>query len=123
MHSSIDKLNFIKKEIDEALSNDYKNKIKPTIIAVCKKFKITDILPLINNGHVHFGENKIQEAVEKWTDVKKDFPNIHLHMIGKLQSNKVKFALKIFDYIHSLDSEKLASKIAVEQQKCKKKPK
>ena len=123
MHSSIDKLNFIKKEIDEALSNDYKNKIKPTIIAVCKKFKITDILPLINNGHVHFGENKIQEAVEKWTDVKKDFPNIHLHMIGKLQSNKVKFALKIFDYIHSLDSEKLAKKIADEQTRYDKKPK
>ena len=82
-----------------------------------------NILPLIEYGHLHYGENKVQEALDKWTDIKNENHNIQLHLIGRLQTNKVKFALKIFDYIHSLDSEKLANKIADEQQKHKKKPK
>ena len=82
-----------------------------------------NILPLIEHGHLHYGENKVQEALDKWTDIKNENHNIQLHLIGRLQTNKVKFALKIFDYIHSLDSEKLANKIADEQQKHKKKPK
>ena len=93
----------------------------PKIIAVSKTFKIDDILPLINHGHINFGENKIQEAVDKWTDIKLTNSNIKLHMIGKLQTNKVKFAVKLFDYIHSVDSEKLAKKIADEQKKVSKK--
>ncbi len=93
----------------------------PNIIAVSKTFKIDKILPLINYGHLHFGENKVQEAVEKWSSIKIEKPNIKLHMVGKLQTNKVKFAVKIFDYIHSVDSEKLAKKIADEQNKINKK--
>ncbi len=89
----------------------------PKIIAVSKTFSIDKILPIIEHGHVDFGENKVQEAIDKWTDVKLAHPEIKLHLIGRLQSNKVKFALKIFDYIHSLDSEKLATKIASEQEK------
>ena len=81
---------------------------------------MNDILPLINHGHIHFGENKIQEALEKWTDIKNDFAHIQLHMIGKLQTNKVKYAINLFDYIHSLDSLKLAEKISSEQNKQKK---
>ena len=81
------------------------------------------ILPLIDYGHIDFGENKIQEAIDKWTDIRSKNSNIKLHMIGKLQSNKVKFAVKLFDYIHSVDSEKLAKKIADEQEKIKKKVK
>ena len=95
----------------------------PKIIAVSKTFKIDKILPLIDHGHIDFGENKIQEAVDKWTDIKSNNLNIKLHMIGKLQSNKVKFAVKLFDYIHSVDSEKLAKKIADEQKKINKKMK
>ena len=91
------------------------------IIAVSKTFPINDIFPLINHGHNHFGENKIQEAMEKWTDIKNDFPHIKLHMIGKLQSNKVKYAVSLFDYIHSVDNLKLAEKISKEQTKQKKK--
>ena len=93
----------------------------PKIIAVSKTFKIDKILPLIEHGHIDFGENKVQEAVEKWTEIKKKIPKIKLHMIGKLQTNKVKFAVKLFDYIHSVDSEKLAKKIADEQNKINKK--
>ena len=93
----------------------------PKIIAVSKTFKIDNILPLIEHGHVDFGENKVQEAVQKWTEIKKTNSEIKLHMIGKLQTNKVKFAVQIFDYIHSVDSEKLAKKIAEEQNKINKK--
>ena len=92
-------------------------------MAVSKTFPINKILPLINFGHLHYGENKIQEAVDKWTDIKRDFTNIKLHFVGKLQANKVKFAIPLFDYIHSLDSIKLAEKIANEQLKKKFKPK
>ena len=93
----------------------------PKIIAVSKTFKIDKILPLIEHGHIDYGENKVQEAVEKWTEIKKINLELKLHMIGKLQTNKVKFAVKIFDYIHSVDSEKLAKKIADEQNKINKK--
>ena len=93
----------------------------PKIVAVSKTFKIDKILPLIKHGHIDFGENKVQEAVEKWTEIKKINPHIKLHMVGKLQTNKVKFAVQIFDYIHSVDSEKLVKKIADEQNKIGKK--
>jgi len=95
----------------------------PKIIAVSKTFGIDRIFPVIEHGHLHFGENKVQEAIDKWTSVKLAHPDIRLHLIGRLQSNKVKYALRIFDYIHSLDSEKLATKIADEQVKQGKKPK
>ena len=93
----------------------------PKIIAVSKTFKIDKILPLIEYGHIDFGENKVQEAIEKWTEIKKKNSAIKIHMIGKLQTNKVKYAVKLFDYIHSVDSEKLAKKIADEQNKLNKK--
>ena len=93
----------------------------PKIVAVSKTFKIDKIIPLIDYGHIDYGENKVQEAVEKWTPIKKIKPQIKLHMIGKLQTNKVKFAVQIFDYIHSVDSEKLVKKIADEQNKINKK--
>ena len=121
MHNVVDKLILIEKEIKQInLSVNTSNKI-PTIIAVSKTFPISNILPLINYGYCHFGENKIQEAREKWTDIKNSFPNIKLHMIGKLQTNKVKFAVPLFDYIHSLDNLKLAEKISTEQNKINKK--
>ncbi len=91
------------------------------IVAVSKTFKIDSVLPLIEYGHTDFGENKVQEAVEKWTEIKEVNTKVRLHMIGKLQTNKVKFAVKIFDYIHSVDSMKLAKKIADEQSKIGKK--
>ena len=94
---------------------------QPKIIAVSKTFKIDKILPLIEHGHINYGENKVQEAVEKWTELKKNNSKLKLHMIGKLQTNKVKYAVKIFDYIHSVDSQKLAKKIADEQNKINKK--
>ena len=108
--------NKIKKNLNELNINNY-----PKIIAVSKTFKIDKILPLIDHGHIDFGENKVQEAVEKWTEIKKKNSQIKLHMIGKLQTNKVKFAVKLFDYIHSVDSEKLAKKILNEQKKINKK--
>jgi len=91
------------------------------IIAVSKTFPINEILPLINHGQIHFGENKVQEAIEKWKGIKQDFKHLQLHMIGKLQSKKVKLVVPLFDYIHSLDSLKLAKKISEEQNKIKKK--
>ena len=95
----------------------------PKIIAVSKTFKLDHIIPLIDHGHIDFGENKVQEAVEKWTDIKKEKNELKIHLVGRLQTNKVKFALKVFDYIHSLDSKKLAVKISEEQAKHKIKPK
>ena len=96
---------------------------KINIVAVSKTFKMVDIKPLIDFGHIHYGENKVQEAVEKWSQIKINDKKIKLHLIGKLQTNKVKFALPLFDYIHSLDSLKLAEKISLEQIKKKFKPK
>ena len=95
----------------------------PKIIAVSKTFKLDKILPLIDYGHLDYGENKVQEAIDKWTDIKLTKTGLKLHLIGKLQTNKVKQAIKIFDYIHSVDSEKLAKKIADEQIKQNKKTK
>ena len=122
MHQSI--INFTNiqnsiKENQEKTNN--KNNIK--IIAVSKTFEINHINPLIDYGHTDFGENKVQEATEKWSEIKLKNQNLSLHLVGKLQSNKTKLALKIFDYIHSLDSEKLANKISEEQKKLNKKPK
>ena len=108
--------NNIKLHLDKINLSNY-----PKIIAVSKTFKIDKILPLIEHGHIDFGENKVQEAVEKWTEIKKVNSKIKLHMIGKLQTNKVKFAVKLFDYIHSVDSIKLAKKIFEEQNKINKK--
>ena len=120
MHSTVKNLLDIENNIKVNLDK-LKIKQSPKIIAVSKTFKIDQISPLIDHGHINFGENKVQEAVEKWSEVKKINPKIKLHMIGKLQTNKVKFAVKLFDYIHSVDSEKLAKKIADEQNKLNKK--
>ena len=111
MHNTIKNLINIEEQI-KAGSNP--NKL-PKIIAVSKTFKIDKILPLLEHGHKDFGENKVQEAMEKWIKIKETNKNIQLHLIGKLQSNKVKYAVKLFDYIHSVDSEKLAKKISEEQ--------
>jgi PLP dependent protein len=119
MHNTVKNLIYIEELIKLKANHDELAKI----IAVSKTFPIKNILPLIEHGHLHYGENKVQEALEKWTDIKNENHNIQLHLIGRLQTNKVKFALKIFDYIHSLDNKKLANKIADEQQKQKKKPK
>ena len=114
MHTTVKNLIDIQKKIKYELSL-INNRNLPKIIAVSKTFKIDKILPLIEHGHLDFGENKVQEAFDKWTEIKKKKPNIQLHMIGGLQTNKVKFAVKLFDYIHSVDSIKLAKKIADEQ--------
>jgi len=119
MHNSVKNLIYIEDIIKSKVNHDK----LPKIIAVSKTFSIENILPLIKHGHLHFGENKVQEALDKWSEIKNDNNKIKLHFIGRLQTNKVKFALKIFDYIHSLDSEKLANKIADEQAKQGKKPK
>ena len=123
MHKTIQNLINIQSSIKSKLIDlKYKHRI-PKIIAVSKTFKLDHILPLINYGHIDYGENKVQEAIEKWTDIKIKNNKIKLHLVGKLQTNKVKFALKLFDFIHSLDSEKLAKKIAEEQIKQNLKPK
>ena len=119
MHNTVKNLIYIE---DLIKSKANLNKL-PKIIAVSKTFPIENILPLIEHGHLHYGENKVQEGVDKWSDIKNRKDNIKLHLIGRLQTNKVKFALKLFDYIHSLDSIKLANKIAEEQEKLAKKPK
>ena len=120
MHDVVDNLVAIEKEIQLKLSKKNLNFDIPKIIAVSKTFSIKSILPLINHGQIHYGENKVQEAIDKWQDIKKDFGHIQLHMLGNLQSNKVKFVVPLFDYIHSLDSLKLAAKISSEQKKFKK---
>ncbi len=115
MQNVVKNFNLIKQEITD------KKNVK--LVAVTKTFPINHILPVINEGHTDFGENKVQEALEKWTSIKQDFPKINLHLLGKLQTNKVKFILPLFDYIHSLDSIKLASKISEQQIKKNFKPK
>ena len=119
MHNTVKNLIYIEELIKSKVKHDKLSQI----IAVSKTFPIESILPLIEYGHLHFGENKVQEALDKWSKIKNEKENIKLHLIGKLQTNKVKFALRIFDYIHSLDSEKLAIKISEEQIKQEKKPK
>ena len=120
MHNTVKNLLDIENNIKTHL-NELNVNNNPKIVAVSKTFKINKILPLIEHGHIDYGENKVQEAVEKWTEIKKINSKVRLHMIGKLQTNKVKFAVQIFDYIHSVDSEKLAKKIADEQNKINKK--
>ncbi len=116
MHNIVNNLILINKELSAINSNT-------KVIAVSKTFPIEHIKPAIEHGHLHFGENKVQEAVEKWTEIKEKNSSIKLHLIGKLQTNKVKFCLPLFDFIHSLDSIKLAEKIANEQVKKNFKPK
>ena len=115
MHNVVSNLNLIKSEI--------KSDNKTEIIAVSKTFSMNNILPLINSGHKHYGENKVQEAIEKWTEIKRDYSDIKLHLVGKLQTNKVKYVIPLFDYLHSLDNLKLAIKISNEQKKKNFKPK
>jgi len=122
MHESVKKYNDIVNSIKLELEGQ-KNIIFPKIIAVSKTFQLERIIPLIEYGHLDYGENKVQEALDKWSDIKKKNSKIKLHLIGGLQTNKVKFALRIFDYIHSVDSKKLAKKIADEQVKQNKKVK
>ncbi|MDA9879840.1 YggS family pyridoxal phosphate-dependent enzyme [Candidatus Pelagibacter sp.] len=111
MHKSIHNLALINDQIKSkfTIANDLQ------IIAVSKTYPMSEINPLIENGHIHFGENKVQEAVDKWTTIKKSHEHLKLHMIGKLQTNKVKYVVPLFDYIHSLDNIRLAEKIASEQ--------
>ena len=120
MHKTVQNLIDIENQLKFSLGDVDQNSL-PKIIAVSKTFKMDKISPLVEHGHLDFGENKVQEAIDKWTEIKVSKPNIQLHMIGKLQTNKVKFAVKLFDYIHSVDSEKLAKKIADELLKVKRK--
>ena len=121
MDHNVDNLIEIEKEIQLKVSESNNMFKMPTIIAVSKTFSISDILPVINYGQIHFGENKIQEAIDKWESIKIDFKHIKLHMVGKLQTNKVKYLIPFFAYLHSLDNIKLAQKISYEQKKKKKK--
>ena len=116
MHEIVKNLKHIE-EIVKSKEKDLNLKKKPSIIAVSKTFMLDKILPLINEGHKDFGENKVQEALDKWSDIKSQNLGIRLHLLGGLQTNKVKFAVKIFDFIHSVDSKKLAKKIKEEQTK------
>ena len=120
MHKTVQNLIDIKNQLKLNLK-DINILNLPKIIAVSKTFTIDKIYPLIDHGHLDFGENKVQEAIDKWSDIKIQKPNLKLHMVGKLQSNKVKLAVKLFDYIHSVDSEKLAKKILEEQNKINRK--
>ncbi|MDC3377975.1 YggS family pyridoxal phosphate-dependent enzyme [Candidatus Pelagibacter ubique] len=119
MHNTVKNLIYIEELIKSKANDDELAKV----IAVSKTFPIENVLPLIEHGHLHYGENKVQEALDKWSDIKLKNNAIKLHLIGRLQTNKVKFALKIFDYIHSLDSERLAIKISEEEIKQGKKTK
>ena len=123
MHKTIENLNHIQNQINSKILKLNISNYKPKIIAISKTFKINHISPLIEYGHRDFGENKVQEASEKWTEIKNKNKSIKLHMVGKLQTNKVKFVLPLFDFIHSLDSLKLAKKISEEQKKYENKPK
>ena len=120
MHTSLQKLTLVKIKVNEIIKQK-QLKTNPTIIVVTKTFSLNQITPLIESGHIHFGENKIQEAESKWIGVKKQFSNLQLHMVGKLQTNKVKKAVKIFDYIHSLENAKLALKIFQHEKELNKK--
>ena len=123
MHETVKNLINVQKSIKSKLIDLKQNNRIPKIIAVSKTFKIDHIIPLINHGHLDFGENKVQEAIDKWSEIKSKNKKIKIHLIGKLQTNKVKSAVKFFDFIHSLDSEKLAKKISEEQNKQNLKPK
>ena len=120
MHTSLKQFNLIKDKVNDIV-NKKQLKIVPKIIVVTKTFPLSEIMPLLKNGHVHYGENKIQEAEDKWTETKNHYKNLKLHMIGKLQTNKAKKAVKLFDYIHSLDNDKLALKLFQYQKELSKK--
>ena len=111
MHNNVKRLNFVKNKVKEILDKK-QLKTNPQIIAVTKTFPLSQITPLLEMGHIHFGENKVQEAEAKWLQLKNEYKNLQLHMLGKLQTNKAKKAVNLFNYIHSLDSTKLASKIS-----------
>ena len=119
MHSTLKQLNLIKNKVNDIIIKK-QLKTNPKIIVVTKTFPLNNIISLLQNGHIHYGENKIQEAEEKWSEAKIKYKNLQLHMIGKLQSNKVKKAVKLFDYIHSLDSDQLALKLLKYQKELKK---
>ena len=110
MHVALEQLNLIKNKVNDIVSKK-QLKTDPKIVVVTKTFPLSIILPLLKNGHIHYGENKIQEAESKWGEVKNHYNNFQLHMVGKLQTNKAKKAVKLFDYIHSLDNDKLALKL------------
>ena len=122
MHKSLENLNLIKNKINQVI-NEKQLKTDPKIVVISKTFSINKIAPLFENGHIHFGENKIREAENKWREVKNNNKNLQLHMVGKLQTNKVKKAIKLFDYIHSLDNQNLALKIQQCENELKKKTK
>ena len=122
MHVNVKRLQTVNNKVKEIIDKK-QLKTVPQIIAVSKTFSLNQITPLLEFGHLHFGENKVQEADHKWKDIKKNYKNIQLHMLGKLQTNKAKIAVKIFDYIHSLDNAKLASKIAQFEKELNKKVK
>ena len=122
MHSSLQKLALLKNKVNEIISQK-QLKTSPTIIVIAKTFSLEKIKPLLDNGHVHFGENKIQEAESKWLEIKNFNKNLQLHMVGRLQSNKAKKAVKLFNFIHSLDSEKLALKLSQSEKELNKKTK
>ena len=122
MHSTLKQLALIQNKINEII-NRKQLKTKPEIVVVSKTFPLENIMPLLEYGHIHYGENKIQEADDKWSEIKKNYKNLQLHMVGKLQTNKVKKALVLFDYIHSLDNKKLAVKLSQYQKELDKKVK
>ncbi len=122
MEEIVEKLKLINKKISKIISNNNLSK-SPEIIAISKTFNLEKITPLLKFGHIHFGENKVQEAENKWSQVKNTHKKLQLHMVGKLQSNKVKKAIQLFDYIHSLDSESLAKKISIQTKELNKKTK
>ena len=119
MHVTLKQLEFVKNKINEII-NGKQLKTRPKIIVVTKTFPLKSIIPLLEYGHIHYAENKIQEAEKKWIEAKKSYKNLKLHMVGKLQTNKVKKAVKLFDYVHSLDSERLALKISQYQKELNK---
>ena len=123
MHNVVERLIAIQSEIKDLLIKNNSQNKELNIIIVCKTFSMNKILPLIDAGHIHFGENKVQEAELKWKEVKQRYSNIKLHMVGKLQTNKVRTALKIFDYVHSVDNYKLAEKIVKYEKELNKKVK
>ena len=119
MHSTLEQLNLIKNKVNDII-NKKQLKTRTKIIVVTKTFSLNNIIPLLQNGHIHYGENKIQEAEKKWSETKKKYKNLQLHMIGKLQSNKARKALQLFNYIHSLDNERLALRLSEYQKELRK---
>ena len=122
MHTTLEKLSRVKNKVSEIISKK-QLKTNPKIVVVTKAFPLNNIIPLLENGHTHYGENKIQEAENKWIDIKNRYKDLQLHMVGKLQSNKAKKAIKLFDYIHSLDNDKLALKLSHHEKELNKKVK